>query len=201
MPTRLFDPNIFDPDIFDTEGRTDMPSPNKVTATCDVNLTWKNTASGLSARTINGSRLINSPFSPGNGTTALTLDEIYAEQRTLAAGANETLDLAGALTGQISGTVDFAKVKVVLLEMPATKADGSNQSTRVDFGGAASNPWLGFLADASDKVKLFKGGCITIVCPTVDGMAVTAGTADKLFVENKDGSNAALYNIVLLGNQ
>lgn len=201
MPTRLFDPNIFDPDLFDTEGRTDMPSPNSITSTLQVDFRWKNSSSGLSSTTIQGTRSVNAPFVSGNGTTALQVDEIYTSQRSLAAGANETLDLAGAITGQISGTVDFSKIKAVFLELPATKADGSNQSSRVDFGGAASNPWLGFLTDASDKLKLLKGGSITIAVPTVSGMAVAAGTADKLFIENKDGSNAALYNIVLLGNQ
>ena len=129
-------------------------------------------------------------YANGAGSNiALQVNEYYAENRTLAAGANETLDIAG-------GVANLTKVKEFQIHLP----DGTNQASSISVGGASSNPWFPFLADSSDKLKVLKGGSITIGVPVVAGMAVTAGSADKLKVENNDGSNNATYQVVLLGN-
>ncbi len=128
-----------------------------------------------------------------SGTTAGKADRIYAAQRTLGASASENLDLAGGgLLDPIGGAVTFAKVRAILIE-----ADSGN-TNNVEFGGAASNAFLGFFKDASDVLVLAPGDRILLTSKTA-GKTVTATTADIIKMLNAAGSTGVTYRIVILG--
>lgn len=125
-----------------------------------------------------------------NGTNNNQADLAFLDSRQLASGATENLDLAGVLAGAFGATLTFAKIAALSIE-----ADDAN-TTNLTFGGAGSNTWVGFFADATDKIIMKPGAKMTIHAPA--GWTVTAGTGDILLVANAAGA-AANYTIGLLG--
>lgn len=129
-----------------------------------------------------------------SGTSANQIDKIWHDRRTLAGGANETLDLIGSLTDAFGVTASFAKVKAILIYNRTTTT-----GVFLLVGGAASNAWAGgMLVDASDKAKVGPGGFLAWASP-VDGYAAAAGSTDNLKIENGHGSTAAEYDIIIIG--
>lgn len=143
---------------------------------------------------------------------ALGANEVYGAVRTLAGGANEELDLAGSgLTNLVGDTgITFARVKAVLIWLLSAtdslvQGDGSASVTgtlasSIKVGGAATNAFKLFMDDVTDKIVIPNGGMAMFSDPGATGLVVTAGTADKLKVENMDGAVSAKYLIVLLGS-
>lgn len=128
------------------------------------------------------------------GTSADQIDTLWHDRRTLAGGANETLDLIGSLTNAFGAAASFAKVKAILIY-------NRTETTGVFLlvGGAASNAWAGgMLVDASDKIKIGPGG-LNLWASPVDGYAAAAGSTDNLKIENGHGSTAAEYDIFIIG--
>lgn len=130
-----------------------------------------------------------------NGTGANQANSLWIDTRTLAASANEELDLAGVLTDAFGGVLTLTKVKALLIE-----ADDANVND-VLVGGAASNAWAAMFGDATDVLKVKPGGFFMLVAPDANGLAVTAGTGDKLKLANSGGGTGVTYTIVLLGVQ
>lgn len=167
-----------------------------LTANINDNVDWKHQGEvGLVTVKLNGDLNRTQSYTAGNGTTAGQINEIYQDQRTLGANTTEELDLIGALTGEIRSTVDFTKIKEVIIELPTQ----DNQAANITIGGAANNTWPGFFADTSDKIVIYQGGRLRYSLPTVAGLPVTAGTGDKLLISNPSLTANATYNIVLLG--
>ena len=135
------------------------------------------------------------------GTGAGQVDQVFHDRRTLAGGASEELDLAGALTNAFGATVTFAKIKgIAIINRSNETLDGhSPTDADLDIGGAAANAFQGPFVDSSDKLNLAAGAPLLIAKPDADGWTVTAGTGDLLKIENKDGSEEAVYDIVLVG--
>lgn len=149
-----------------------------------------------------GTKLINDITTAGDPlsleyTTALgsqstddaaVADAKYEARRTVAASTTETLDLYGALLDAFGDTINFARIKIVVIKN--TSATGT-----LRFGGG-SNPWLGpwgsGTLDVTAKGQYAQAG-------PVSGWTVTNSTADKLRVQNLD-TNPATYEIVLIGN-
>lgn len=128
-----------------------------------------------------------------NGTGANQASQQWHDQRTLAASASETLDLAGVLTNAFGQTVTFAKIKAMIIHAaPANTND-------VLVGGAASNAWLGWVGDVTDIVKVKPGGTLIWVAPDVNGGAVVSGTGDILKVANSSSGTGIVYDIILIG--
>lgn len=126
------------------------------------------------------------------GTTASKADKAFADTRTLAASANEDLDLAGSLLDPFGATLTFVKVKGIYVKA----ASGNTNSVKLK--PAASNGFTGPFNAAADTVILPPGGFVVLAAP-VSGWTVTAGTGDKINLANSAGSTSVTYDIVIIG--
>ncbi len=128
-----------------------------------------------------------------NGTGADQANLVWHDQRTLASGANEELDLAGGLTDAYGGTVTFAKIKAILITNPDT-------ASTLIIGGAAANGWTAMFADSTDKIVIRPGGRFYMEAADATGLAVTAGSGDLLKIEHGAESSVAIdYKIAIAG--
>lgn len=127
------------------------------------------------------------------GTGAGQATTWYRAQRTLAAGAAESLDLSGSLLSPFGDTLTFTRVIGIVVAI--VSADGT-ASVRVGPQGVA-NPWMGPWGTSADYIKVRYWWSMT------DGSAaawpVTAGTADILRISNP-GAAAVDYIIWILGS-
>lgn len=128
-----------------------------------------------------------------NGTGANQANSLWIDTRTLAASASEELDLAGGLTDAFGNVLTLTKVKGLLIE-----ADDANVND-VLVGGAASNAWAALFGDATDVIRVKPGGFILLAAPDANGLAVTAGTGDKLKLANSAGSTSVTFTIAFVG--
>ena len=126
-------------------------------------------------------------FTPGTGNNQL--DKLFHDMRTLADGANESLDLAGSLVDMFGTTITFVKIKAMLIRnLSATQT--------LTIGGGAT-PFINWVADPTDMVKIPPNGMFLLVAPLA-GFAVTGATGDILKIANSAGA-ACDYQIVLAG--
>jgi hypothetical protein len=128
-----------------------------------------------------------------NGTGANQADICWLDDRTLASGASDDLDLAGALSDALADTVNMAELVGVVVIAAASN------TTSLTIGGG-SNPFLGFLGGTSPTVGPLPGGTVfLLVSPGAAGIGtVTADTGDILRITNGSGANAS-YKIGLIG--
>ncbi len=127
------------------------------------------------------------------GTVANQADTVFTSTRTLAASANESLDLAGSLTDAFGVAANFAEVVAILVVAAAANTND------VVIGGAASNGFITPFGSATDTVKVKPGGFFLIVAPKDPAYAVTATTGDLLKIANSAGGAAVTYDIVIIG--
>lgn len=120
-------------------------------------------------------------------------DKIFSDTRTLGAGANEDLDLAGVLTDPFGIVMTFAKVKMLYVF-----ADADN-GAYIQVGGAVATQFVNWVANATDIVNVCPGGMLLLATPTLAGYAVGAGASDFLRITNSDGGAGATYDIVIIG--
>jgi hypothetical protein len=128
-----------------------------------------------------------------SGTGANQADLMFSDTRTLAASGSESLDLAGVLTDALGATLTFARVKAIVI---AASAGNTND---VVIGGAASNAFVNWVADATDKIKVKPGGMFVLVAPGAVGYPVTASTGDLLQVANSSSGTSVTYDVVIIG--
>lgn len=128
-----------------------------------------------------------------DGTAINQANLAWHDQRTLAGGASEDLDLSGSLINAFGDTMSFARVKGIYIT-----ADSDNVDS-VSVGGASSNTWLSMFGSATDTIKVMPGGVFCNFAPDATAFPVTAGTADILKILNDDGATAAIYNILIIG--
>lgn len=135
----------------------------------------------------------NKTFTITNGTGANQADQMFHDQRTLSASANEALDLAGVLSDLFGATIALARVKILIVYA------SPNNTNDVLVGGAASNGFISWVGDATDAVAVKPGGILILVAPNATGYPVTAGSADQLKIANSAGSTSVTYDIVIVG--
>ena len=131
-----------------------------------------------------------------DGTGAGQANRIFSDTRTLAASANEDLDLAGSgLTDAFGATLTFAKVKAVFISAAA------GNTNNVIVGGATSNGFVSWVGGATHTVTIKPGGAFALFAGEADtnGYAVTAGTGDLLRIANSGGTTGVTYTIVIVG--
>lgn len=128
----------------------------------------------------------------GNGTGANQANAIFTDTRTLAASANEDLDLAGALTDAFGATLTFTNIKAIFV-LPAAANTNNVNVTRPASNGAPL-----FLA-AGDGLGVQPGGMFSLMAPGLAGVTVTAGTGDLLNIANSAGGSAVTYTIIIIG--
>lgn len=133
-----------------------------------------------------------------DGTGNTQADLMYSAQRTLAASANELLDLAGVLTDPLGNTLTFVEVILVGFQMTNTTAGDAiivGPDSSAGWGDSATG--LGPWADASDRSGIAAEGFFLWYNPR--GLAVGAGTSDEIYVEEVGTANSAVYNVLVIG--
>lgn len=125
-----------------------------------------------------------------DGTGEGQADLIFCDQRTLADGASEELDLAGALANIFSDAQVFVKVKGLLII-------NLSDTQTLTVGAAAANAWSALFADPSDALIIGPEGWRGAGEPA--GLAVTPGTGDLLKIANSSEGDPTDYIIVVIG--
>lgn len=126
-----------------------------------------------------------------SGTADGKVDIQWSDTRTLAASANEDLDLAGVLADVFGGT--FTAVEIASLYIEAAAANVNN----VIFGPASTNGFLGPFGAATHRLTLGPDQFFAMSAPTA-GWAVTAGTGDKINIANSGSGSSVTYTIHIL---
>jgi len=130
-----------------------------------------------------------------NGTAAGQADKIFHDTRTLAASANEDLDLAGSLVDALGTTITFARVKGLII------AAAAGNTNNVIVGGAASNQFLSWAGAGTHTVTVRPGAVFLLLAGSADatGYAVTPGTGDLLRVANSSSGSTVTYDVIVIG--
>lgn len=131
-----------------------------------------------------------------DGTTADKADILFLDQRAVATGANDDIDLAGSLSDAFGATITMAEVVAIfLINEPIS---GSANTTNLTIGGG-TNPFLGFLGGTTPTIGPIKpGGVFMVAAGDAAGVGtVTAGTADILRITNSSGATAN-YQIAIV---
>lgn len=162
---------------------------------------------GFNDLTISSTKQNKQTLKSSNGAaSAKGADQIYSAIRTLAGGANETLDLSGSLTNVFGETISFARIKAILVELLSAAQDSDNgtAATSILVGGAVATQALAgsgkWFADTSDKIRVINGGFFACAVDNAAGVTVSNGASDSLKVENEDGAVACAYRLTLIGS-
>lgn len=139
--------------------------------------------------------LISLSATIASGTGSSQNDRVFSDTRTLAASANEDLDLAGSLGGKLVGigaTVVFAEVIAIMIKAAAANTNSVNVTRPASNG-------VPFLTAAGDGFSIPPGGCALFYWPGATGIAVTAATGDLINIANSGAGTGVDYEIVIVG--
>lgn len=126
-----------------------------------------------------------------DGTDNDEIDIIWTDQRTLGIGANEVLDLSGALTDTFGASI--VGVEAVFLVVKVITASGS-----VDVGPDSTAGWVGPFNAATDRVECgYLYGMPGLFIGKAAGWAIGAGATDELYVLNNSGAATVTYQVGL----
>lgn len=127
------------------------------------------------------------------GTGAGQANRTYAVTRTLAASAQDLLDLTGGGLLDVNGrALDFARIKQIVLRAAPTNTGA------IQIGNASTNAFVGPFSAATGALNLNPGEVFNISRYDATGWAVAAGTGDILRVANTVAA-AASYDLILVG--
>ena len=127
-----------------------------------------------------------------SGTGPNQADVLFSDQRTLAASANEDIDLVGALNDPLGQLVSVAKLKALLIRAAA------GNTNNVIVGGAPLNAVAGIFGAVTHTAIVPPGGVFEWAAPG-DGITLTAGTADLFRIANSGAGSSVTYDIVAVG--
>lgn len=116
---------------------------------------------------------------------------LFADTRTIAASANENIDLSGALSDAFGASIVAAEIVAIYIAAKAANANNVNVTR------PASNGFIGPFLAASDGVSIKPGEYALFVSQS--GWAVTAATGDLLNVANSAGGTGVDYDIIVVG--
>lgn len=144
-----------------------------------------------------GSGAFNLPGEPDvsliNGTGAGQADQMFSDQRTIAASGTDTLVLsAGTLKDQFGNAITLGHVKAILIKAAA------GNTNNVVVGNAAAHPFVGPFNAGTDTVAIPPGGTLMLLAP-VNGWAAVATTSDQLLMTNGSSGTSVTYDIVIVG--
>lgn len=126
-----------------------------------------------------------------SGAGAGAADLVWADTRTVAASATDSLDLAGSLTGLLGGTATFVRIKGLIV------AASSANTNNVNVTRPASNAVP--LLSAAGHIPVKPGGVFAWMDPSAAGVVVTAGTGDLLDFVNSGAGTSVTYDVVIIG--
>lgn len=174
--------------------------------TLSATFTFSKPNTGFNDTTITSTKSNKQTLKSSNGaSSAKGADQVYSAVRSLAGGANETLDLSGSLTNIFGETISFVRIKAILIELLSTAQDADNgtAATSILVGGAATNQALAgsgkWFGDTSDKIRVFNGGFFACAVDNAAGVTVANASTDSLKVENEDGAVTAKYRLTIIG--
>ena len=145
--------------------------------------------------TISDSSKLEYAKSFSDGVTDGQADKLWHDQRAVAAGANDDLDLTDLSQTLFGGSfaISLAKVKAILIVNVSAIAGED-----LLVGAAASNAWGGpFDGSQTARVSVPADSALLLLNKH-DGWAVTNSSADILRIAN-DGVGAITYKIVIVG--
>ncbi len=128
------------------------------------------------------------------GSAAGQFNKVFADTRTLAASANEDLDLNGSSLQDMLG-VNLALTGVKLLGI---KAADTNTNDVILKPGATNGALLGMGA-AAHTIAIPPGQILLRTNMSAAGWTVTPATADLINVANGGAGTAVSYSIVVAG--
>lgn len=126
-----------------------------------------------------------------SGAGANAADLVWADTRTVAASATDSLDLAGTLGGLLGGTVTFARIKGLIVAAAAANTNN------VLITRPASNAVP--LLSAAGNIPVKPGGVFCWFDPSAAGVVVTAGTGDLIDFVNSAAGTSVTYDVVIIG--
>lgn len=127
-----------------------------------------------------------------NGVAANQADLAFVDERTLATGATDSIDLAGVLTDAFGATIAAVEI-VALMIINKPRAGTPVNTTDLTIGGGTN----GVFASAMPFV-LKPGAVLLLAAGDAAGVkTVTPGTADILTVINSAGASNK-YQIAVL---
>lgn len=151
---------------------------------------YQSSSSGLSPT--EAKHGLNYAKSLTSGIATGQADVAWGKTATLAASANEDLDLAGTLSAALGGSAVFAKVKAIQVY-----ADEGN-TNNVVVGGAAATQFVGGFGAATHTFAVPPGGTFMVAAPAA-GWAVAAGSTDFLRIANSGAGTSVTYKILVIG--
>lgn len=161
-----------------------------VTATIDVHVKAKQTGTAdLGTPNVLVDLMKSMEFAPGTAAVGQA-NILFADTRTLAASANEDLDLAGALTDALGASIAAAEVVAIFI----AAASGNTNDVQVTRPAANGVPL--FLA-AGDGLALGPGDFVLLTARK--GVGVVAATGDLVHIANSGAGTGVTYDIVVIG--
>jgi len=121
-------------------------------------------------------------------------NRVWADERTIATGADDDLDLTAGLTDAFGATIVFAAIRGIIIYNK-----GTGVADILSVGAAAANPIASLFGDVTDKLKIGPGGIKFLWNPSAAGYAVVTDTADILRIHN-GGAGDTIYQIIIIGS-
>lgn len=130
-----------------------------------------------------------------SGTGQNQMDLLYHVAGTATTSPTD-YDLAGSLTDSFGNALTFVEVRYIFI-----KVFGATEDTYIEVGGgddgAGNNAFVNWVANATDKLRIYREGALLMYNPDPAGYAVTAGTGDILRLVASAGS--IKYDMVIGG--
>lgn len=129
-----------------------------------------------------------------DGVAANQIQKVFFDTRTLAASANEDLDLNGtSLQDTLGANLALTAVKLIVIKA----ADGNTNN--VVYKPAAANGFLGPLGAAANTITLKPGQVLVLTDFSAAGWPVTPTTADLINLANSGAGTSVTYDILIAG--
>lgn len=133
----------------------------------------------------------------GNGSGGQAVQTMYYDQRSLAGGANEDIDLKTDLDGN-NVALAMVEARVFIIQCPGTNSNGIQMTPSTVDG------WDTFLSasGATDdpQITVQPGATVILIAPK-DGSYAVAASNDSVNFLNLDGAGANTYTLMVLGTQ
>lgn len=129
-----------------------------------------------------------------DGTGSNQADQFFYDERTLAGGANEDIDLKAlpAMPWSAPSAINMAEIRAIWIRVTDAQPDA------LEVKPGAANGFLGFLKDASDILVIHQGGEMRLTNP-IDGLMPVGASTKVLNFLNSHGSTALNYHILVVG--
>jgi hypothetical protein len=132
-------------------------------------------------------------FDLADGTGNLQAQSWWTDTRTVVAGATDSIDLAGSLTGPLGTAINWTSVRLIVI---AINVPDGTKLLQVGPQGVTNAAQLGF-GGVGATVYLTTDTFVILPRP-YGGWAITAGTADLLPVKNPTAVSVD-YTVWIIG--